>query len=76
MDLLLALILALNIIVIADILHKLRGNLERFLWCVAVLALPVFGAGLWLYVQYVEPKRRRLEKKRRSSLSGRPDRRD
>ncbi len=77
MDLLLVLIVAVNIVVIADILHKLRGNLERFLWAVAVLALPVFGAALWVYVQYMEPARRRRkveERRKGGALGGRAGR--
>lgn len=73
MDLLIALLVAANIVVIADVLHKLTGNLERFLWCVAVLALPGLGAGLWVYVQYVEPaRRRRLREERRRLRDRRP----
>ena len=68
-DLLWAAVIAVDIIVIADILNKLRGTVPRFLWIVAVLALPIAGALVWGYVQYYAPQQKKIEKKARERIT-------
>jgi len=69
-DLLYVLILAADILAISDIMGKLRGNVERFLWVVCVICLPLLGAGFWIYVQYAAPRAKRLEREKRRLEKG------
>lgn len=67
-DLLWVFIIAIDILVIADVTKKLTGKIERFLWIVAIIALPVIGAGLWIGVQYAVPRNKRLARQRRKRM--------
>ena len=66
-DLLYVAVIVLDILVIADVLRTFRSGVARALWIVFVLALPLFGAGVWYYVQYVAPKAKRMERERRAN---------
>ncbi len=59
LDLIYVAIIIIDIVVIKDILKKLEGSTERFLWVICVLFLPVIGALYWYQVQYVESSRRK-----------------
>ncbi|HNM46041.1 MAG TPA: PLD nuclease N-terminal domain-containing protein [Candidatus Sumerlaeota bacterium] len=67
-DLLYVAVIVLDILVIADVLRTFRSGVARALWIVFVLALPLFGAGVWYYVQYVAPKAKRMERERRAKI--------
>ncbi len=50
-----------------DVMKKLSGSVERFLWIVCIVAVPVLGAAFWYHVQYqVIPEKRRLTAKRKA----------
>lgn len=61
-DLLYAVLFVVNLVVIGDVIAKLRGTVERLLWIIAVVMLPFVGAGFWYYVQYEAPRRKRAKR--------------
>jgi hypothetical protein len=61
-------VIAIDILVIADILKKLKAEVPKFLWIVAVLFLPGVGAAFWYYVQYIVPKQKRIERQERKRV--------
>lgn len=67
-DLFYAAYLALVIIVVADILKKIQTPVARFLWVFCAIALPLLGPGLWVYVHYVAPAQKRLEKEEKRRM--------
>jgi len=55
----------ITLLTIRDVVGKLRGDVERVLWVIAVVALPLFGPAFWYYVQYIAPGEKRRAKRRR-----------
>lgn len=62
-DLFAVLYAAAVIVTISDILRRFRGPVERLLWIVLVLAVPVIGMAVWYWVQWIEPRRRLLARR-------------
>lgn len=51
------------LVAIGDIWSTLRGRVEKALWTVAALMLPLFGPALWYYVRYVAPEEKRRRRR-------------
>lgn len=51
---------------VMDIVRKLRGTVERTLWIICAVMVPVLGPAYWIYVQYSAPEARRIEREERT----------
>lgn len=71
MDLLLVAVIILDFFIIRDIMGKLTGEVERFLWIICVVFVPVLGAAFWIHVQYGAPRRKRIKREERERLKKR-----
>lgn len=64
-DLFLVLYVVSTVWAVMDIVRKLRGTVERTLWIVCAVMVPVIGPAYWVYVQYSAPEARRIEREER-----------
>lgn len=69
-DIFFVLVIIADFLAIQDILRKMKGGVEKFLWIVCVLALPLLGAGFWYYIQYSLPESKRIAREERERLRG------